>query len=277
MRLSPLNVCLLIVTAGLLVFVTMKTSANETLRAFRPSDPPRFEYYGKSRIHEYLDACASAGSVPEILWVFWFGPPMSTNRARAFSTMEQILELPLILIKEDNLNSFTKWPVHPAVEYLSGNHKSDYFRVYFMYYYGGAYSDIKHQVESWRKYFVLFENPEVWMVGVPEFPGGEAFLPDKEYPKNYYKILMSNCFMISRPMNEYLEEVHRLQNEDLDVRLPELKLHPSPDAGRCCQEDPRGYPIRWAELMGELMHWVAKDYYKHFKRVMRMPSLFDYI
>ena len=274
---SALKVGYIVVTIAFMAFVTVRMSVSEVLPAFRSNDKPRFEYYGKERIHEYLEACAETKSVPEVMWVFWFGPKMSENRAKAFSTMEQIVELPVILVGQDNLHRFTKWPVHPAIEYLSGVHKADYFRVYFMYYYGGAYSDIKHQVESWRKHFVEFKDPEVWMVGVPEILGGVAGHVGATYPPNYHELVISNGFMISRPRNKYLEEVHKLQNEDLDVRLPELKAHPSPDSGRCCQSNAQGYPIRWAELLGELMHWVAQDYYKHFKRVIKMPHLNDYI
>jgi hypothetical protein len=265
--------------------VTVKLSIGQLLPALRAGDKPRFEFYGKEGIYEYLDACQATETVPEIMWVFWFGPEMSENRARAFSTMKQILEVPIILVDKDNLESFLKWPVHPGLEYLSGNHKSDYFRVYFMYHYGGAYSDIKHHKESWRKYWAEFRDPEVWMVGVPEIRGAFGVKPGVTYPPDYHEKMISNGFMIARGRNKFLEEVHRLQNEDLDTRLPQLIEHPSPDSGRCCPinaegypiRDPEGYPIRWAELMGELMAFVGQDYYQHFKRIIVMPHLHDYI
>jgi hypothetical protein len=99
---------------------------------------PNFSDYGKERIHEYLDACASSQVIPEIVWSFWFGDkPMNDNRKRAADTMERILEVPVILVTTENLESFTKWPVNPFVKYLSGNHQSDYFRIYFLLHYGG--------------------------------------------------------------------------------------------------------------------------------------------
>ena len=99
---------------------------------------PNFRDFGKDRIHEYLYACASNFSVPEVVWSFWFSDePMSENRRRAAETMERALEVPVILVTEDNLNSFTKWPVNPNVRFLSGNHQSDYFRIYFLLHYGG--------------------------------------------------------------------------------------------------------------------------------------------
>ena len=99
---------------------------------------PYFADYGKERIHEYLDACAANNVIPEIVWSFWFGDkPMSENRKRAADTMERILELPVILVTAENIDSFTKWPVNPNVKHLSGVHQSDYFRIYFVLHYGG--------------------------------------------------------------------------------------------------------------------------------------------
>jgi hypothetical protein len=63
------------------------------------------------------------------------------------------------VVTDNNIAFFTKWYVHPGVQYLSGNHKADYFRVYFMYYYGGGYADIKRQVGSWQKYLAAFRDP----------------------------------------------------------------------------------------------------------------------
>jgi hypothetical protein len=66
------------------------------------------------------------------------------------------------------------------------------------------------------------------------------------YPPSYYEYVISNGLMIARPRSEYLENVLALQQEDLHMHLSVLKQHPAPDSGRCCQSDPHGYPIRWA-------------------------------
>lgn len=101
---------------------------------------PVFSDYGKERIHEYLDQCLATKTIPELVWVFWFNADpsaMSENRAKAFKSMEGILQLPVILVYDDNVRDFLRWPVHEAVWLLSGVHISDYFRVYFTLYYGG--------------------------------------------------------------------------------------------------------------------------------------------
>jgi hypothetical protein len=117
----------------------------------------------------------------------------------------------------------------------------------------------------------------VWMVGVPEILGGVAVMPGVIYPPDYHELMISNGFMIARRNNAFLDEVHRMQNQDLDLRATQLQSNPPPDSGRCCQDDPKGYPIRWAELLGELMAMVGQKYYTHFRRVILSPHLNDYI
>ena len=101
---------------------------------------PVFSDYGQERIHEYLDQCLASKTIPELVWAFWFNADpstMSENRARALRSMEEILQLPVILVYDDNVRDFLRWPVHEAVWLLSGVHISDYFRVYFTLHYGG--------------------------------------------------------------------------------------------------------------------------------------------
>ena len=258
---------------------------------------PVFSDFGKERIHEYLDQCLATKTIPEVVWVFWFNADpstMSENRAKAFKSMEGILQLPVILIYDDNVRDFLRWPVHEAVWLLSGVHISDYFRVYFTFHYGGydviisrllifssAYSDIKHHKESWGKYFTQFHNPNTWIVGIPEIPGGVAWGPLDEsgpWPGNdCYQKLISNGFWIARPDNPMLAEVHQLQHKTLDRKKEDLKAHPPPIKTRCCQSDPQGYPIRWAELLGEKMSIVGLKYHTHLARVIAWPHLTDYI
>jgi hypothetical protein len=119
------------------LFRTFSPAGNSRLTS-KKGESPNFESFGKDHVHEYLAACASANYVPRLVWVFWFGTEgLTTNRARALTVMENILGLPVILVGDLNIQSFLKWPVHPDVPYLSGNHKSDYYRIYFMYHYGG--------------------------------------------------------------------------------------------------------------------------------------------
>ena len=144
-----------------------------------------------------------------------------------------------------------------------------------------AYSDIKHHRESWVKYFDEFNNPDTWIVGVPELYWGVAWGPPEEsgpWPGGEpYKKLISNGFWIARPDNPILAEVHQLQDKTLERKKEDLKAYPPPIKTRCCLSDPQGYPIRWVELLGEKMSFVGLKYHTHIARVMQMPHLDDYI
>lgn len=237
-----------------------------------------FDDFGRERVLEYLDVCAETGTIPRLVWTFWFGDNFSENRRRALISMEEILEVPVILVDSSNITEFLRWPVHPAFEYLSGIHKSDYLRIYFLLHYGGGYSDIKHMVESWGKHFNAFDDPNVWIVGVPEIPGpdGVAARPGIVYPDDYYKSMISNGFMIARANNRLLQEVQELQHEVLDKHAQALREHPPPTP-RCCMRHEGGYPLRWAELLGENMAIAAGRYIGHLSQSMLMPSLENYI
>jgi hypothetical protein len=253
-----------------------------TKLATRYPASPRFEDYGRERIHEYLDSCLETGSVPKLVWTFWFGgKEMSTNRSKALSTIEEKLRVPVILLTDTNITEFLRWPVPIYVHFLSGNHRSDYFRVYFMYHYGGAYTDVKHMGQPWDTFYEIFdEDPNVWIIGAPEIRGGVAWPPGPyKYPGDeYYLKMISNGFMISRPKNPCMEEVHRMQKEILAEKAKDIVAHPPPEPGRCCQGiDSKGYPIRWAELMGERMALMGQYYHTHFARVLEFPPMGDYI
>ena len=139
--------------------------------------------------------------VPMVVWTFWFGhgdlesgaPQITPNRAESLALMREHMEVPIRLITTSNLHQYTKWYVHPAVNFLSGVHKADYFRIYFLLYYGGGYSDIKRWRSSWKDAFDSFNDPTTWVVGVPELRGGVASPPHKDFSDSY-DLLISNCF-----------------------------------------------------------------------------------
>ena len=112
-------------------------------------------------------------SVPKVVWCFWFGPPMSDTRMEAYKTMKHNLEIPVKLVTEKNLRLYElrEHPIHRAVyeSNLSGIHKGDYLRAYFMRYYGGGYHDIKFTSNSWLNKFDIFMNKDVWLLGTAEF------------------------------------------------------------------------------------------------------------
>ena len=220
-------------------------------------------------------------TVPFIVWTFWFDhgdltsdvPEMSENRRESLALMRAHLEVPIQLITTANLAEYTKWYVHPAVQYLSGVHKADYFRIYFLLHYGGGYSDIKRWRSSWKSAFDPFDDPDTWVVGVPEIAGGVASPPDTDH-SNSHGVLISNCFFIARKGNEYFRKVHARQNAILDKHWESLRTNPAPNA--VCQYDCPDYPLRWEELLGEIMSDYGVVFQRHFSRTLVMPDLSNY-
>lgn len=216
--------------------------------------------------------------IPFCIFTFWIGgKPMSNQRHNAFLHMHTALNVPIVHITEHNLAKYTLWPVHPAVQYLSGIHKSDYFRIYFLLHIGGGYFDIKHPTETWDKYFSLFEDPDVWVVGVPEEKIGMAKSPNVNYNESNYKKCITNSCFISRKNNPIMREIHDMQHMVLDSHLEKLKTNPPP-SDRYCFNHENGYPLRWAELLGELTSQVVPKYFdKHVKAVIQKPDVTNYL
>jgi hypothetical protein len=170
-------------------------------------------------------------------------------------------------------------PIHPEIteNRLSGIHKGDYMRSYLMYHFGGAYTDVEGGIAlDWARFFDDFRH-DAWVYGGREpSRGGVACHPDKlrrlniqekcTAIKNRYKLLVHNqayIFKAHSPLaREWLDE----NNRQLDDLKDSLRLHPSPISGRCCQdEDPKGYPIRWAQLHGEVFQPLCLKYTNHIQ------------
>lgn len=228
------------------------------------------EQYENNR--QYLDE----KDTPKVLWIFWFTKSMSKPRQKAYAKLTT--DLKKILITDENLQSYLKWPVHPAVNFLSDVHRADYYRIYFLLHYGGAYSDVKGHAANWEKYWNLYENPNLWMLSAPEVgPDGVASPPDKDYSSEYQK-LMSNCFFTARANNPFIKSVHDTQNDILTKKYTELSKNPAKHP-RDCYSDESKYPIRWAELLGEIMSEKSLENYnyRHFLLVLPSPTYNDYI
>ena len=153
---------------------------------------------------EYMNISCNNG-VPFVSYAFWFGGSMKGNRRHSYEQLKSNIGTPFLLFTENNISKLEVkgHPFHPAVKYtlkykkgLSGNHLSDYFRIYMSYHFGGAYHDIKSRLdtqsieESWR-YFI---NSNIWVVGMAEIGWVAGDSDVKEYilqQENYLKSMSS--------------------------------------------------------------------------------------
>ena len=225
-----------------------------------------------SHLYNQAPTQISSQPTPRVCWAFWFGSLEPTpTRKKHLDTMRKVLGVEVILITCENIAEYLVQPVHAAVPYLSGNHKSDYFRVYFMLHYGGGTMDIKNPVESWVKYFDLFDsNKIVQVMGSPEQRGGVAFPPGKDNYKDRFPYLIQNGQFIARPGSEYMKEYHKEQHTMLDNHYESLRKRPDlglyPPKREAADWDP--YPLRWAEVAGEIHSSVGIRYIRNTQKIM---------
>jgi hypothetical protein len=205
------------------------------------------------------------------VFTFWTGTnPITKNRIAALDNIRATVGVPVILITQNNLKEWIKenYPLHPAYNYLSSVHKADYLRCYFMYHYGGGYTDIKFQTGSWTESFNKLNNsPTSIAIGYKEINGGVAQVHDQklyeEMRKVYYK-LIGNCAYIFRRNTFFTKEWYNQTHKKLDEKFEELKKNPAKS-----HRDSKGslinnvfskYPLEWSEILGRIFHPLVYKY-----------------
>jgi hypothetical protein len=206
----------------------------------------------------------------QVIWTFWTGTnPLTEARRRCLENLKQVTRVEVVLVTPETLPSYIKpeAPFHPGYEYLSLTGRSDYLRAYFMYHYGGGYSDIKESLGSWKRGFhVLETNPDIWMVGTrekkPTYVGYQEDATLYKTLQENYKSLPENGAYIGRAgcplFKDILEKIHTLLDKHLEV-LRSVESCPI----RARAGDGSGYPLRWTEIGGSIVHEMAYKYKKH--------------
>lgn len=207
--------------------------------------------------------------VPRIIYIFWTGDnEMSENRKRCVESIISTAGVQVKLITSENLNEYIleEHPLHPAYEYLSFVHRSDYLRCYFMNYYGGGYVDIKKLRKSWKRAFDKLNNSQAYLIGYPESNiDGSAWYSENDINLKsdlylYWRLLLGNGGYICRPHTKFTIEWMTEINSRLDKYLPLLEKYPS-------NNDPymnagTNYPIQWTEICGSIFHPLCLKYNK---------------
>tara|TARA_Y100000816_G_C26082046_1_gene570413 strand:+ start:25 stop:1497 length:1473 start_codon:yes stop_codon:yes gene_type:complete len=216
------------------------------------------------------------------LYCFWTGDnEMTENRKKAYQSIVDNSKANVILVTPNNLNNYLIEPLHPAYKYLSNVHKSDYLRWYFMHYYGGGYSDIKHMNFSWVQYFEKLEKSDKLAIGYKEINGGIAS-SNPEVVKNYDKVF-GMCLFIYKPNNNITKEWGVKLHNILDNKLELLKKNPSsfnrdhhnakiPNTNKKSK-----YPLAWAEILGSILHNILYKYKNNILLDMPLVNTNNYI
>lgn len=132
------------------------------------------------------------------IYILWTEDnPLTENRINSINQLKLISECNIILINNENLSKYilSEYPLHPAYNYLSAVHKSDYLRTYLMHFHGGGYSDIKKTKGSWKKSFENLYNSDKWIIGYQEIKNGNAPTVPQE---SYNKLIGNGCYICKK-------------------------------------------------------------------------------
>jgi hypothetical protein len=168
------------------------------------------------------------------------------------------------LVKPDNLDTYLlpDKPLHPAYQYLSEVHKSDYLRTYFMHFKGGGYSDVKKFKGDWNKAFDdINAQGDMFLNGYHELSPDDV--AGDERSKSLWQKVPGNNIYIVRPGTEFTTKWYTRMIEVLDSKLEALKANPAKLQRATFVSQP-GYPLGWAEILGSIFHTLCSDYTDKF-------------
>jgi hypothetical protein len=227
-----------------------------------------------------------SGYESNTVFCMWTGNnPMSANRIQALWSIFANVGCPIAFVNDTNLKSWIHpdYPLHPAYNYLSNTHKSDYLRCYFMHHYGGGYTDVKLTQGNWSNFFIKIKHSNKLALGYQEVPYGiphlEGDLGD-EIRVNH-KSVIGLCSFIFKPnsiiTNEWMVNTNNLLDSKLEELIINPALHPQDQTNVILPDgNVSRYPLRWAELLGEIYHPII---YKHRDKLIQdsiAPQFFNY-
>jgi hypothetical protein len=209
------------------------------------------------------------------IFVIWIGDePINEVRQRALNSIPDHTLITKHTIDQYILKEF---PLHPAFQYLSTVHKSDYLRCYLMHHYGGGYSDLKYNSVDWNAGFKYLEdNPELMIMGVKTtfghlYAGIEEWneITKSQILENKDKLFCMGWF-ICRPYTEFTRQWFEQLHIKLDTLLETIKVHPAKYTRECWiprfgyslpqpnwendKGQQRKYPISWNLILSQIVY-----------------------
>jgi hypothetical protein len=202
---------------------------------------------------------------------FWFGKGMSPNRKFHYDRLREQCGCNFLLITDENIYKYIHPNVtlHPAFEYLSETHKSDYLRTYMMHLYGGGYCDIKMTTGDWNSHFdTLLTSPDKWICGYPEeHPDHIAC----DSVRDKWRSLIGVISFICKPNTPLTDKWYNEMINLLDSKLPYLKENPA-TYPQDRSETGSNYPLAWNEMLGRIFHCICAEYIDHILPTLPRPT-----
>lgn len=218
------------------------------------------------------------GLAGDIVFCAWTGStPLSEQRAECLLSIYRETHCPVLLVTPANL---ADWIVpaslfHPAFSLLSEVHRADYLRCYFMHHHGGGYTDIKRTTASWRPHFArLRASPDADGLGYQEIgPHGIPHVsgPFGDLLRANFRDVIGNCAYIFRKRTaltqHWIDQTHAVLDAKLALLQQHPAQHPMDQTGVTLPDGSTSlYPLRWAELLGEVFHPLV---YRHRERILQ--------
>lgn len=210
------------------------------------------------------------------IFCMWAGTnPMSSQRIQALWSIYNNTRCPVVYINHQSLRDWEKpeYPYHPAFEYLSDTHKSDYMRCYLMHHYGGGWADIKHTSADWRPHFAALKTSGALALGYQEIADGIPHIkgPLGDKLRANYKENIGLCAFIFKRYSTITYKWTEQLNSKLDSLLSRLREHPAATPqDQLGLKNPNGgiseYPIEWAGILGEIFHPIT---YEHKDQIIQ--------
>jgi len=224
-----------------------------------------------------------------IIWCFWYEGGMNENRIRSFELMKTNLGVPVCLVTKENMHEFIlpDYPLHPAFQFLSDVHKSDYLRIYLLHHYGGAWHDIKPTQVNYSGVWDEFADPDVYFVGRAEIKGGPAKVFDREgkWMPDCWPDLVACGWWVGRPGTALSLEMFQNITLFLDENFDALKKYPAKtpfDKKKksffsrlpFLQIEEKGYPLEWT-VFGNIFHPLNYKYRSHVKNTLPFDKQYN--
>lgn len=204
------------------------------------------------------------------VFCLWTGEElMSDNRLRSVWTIFRNTGCPVAFIDRNTLSEWVRpgFPLHPAFPFLSSTHKADYLRCYLMHHYGGGYTDIKPTTRKWGEFFDLLENSDKLALGYRELPHGIPHVCGEfgDLLRKSHAELIGLCAFIFKKNTaltaEWLAQTERLLDAKLLLLRQHPAIHPLDQTGVVLPNgETSPYPLRWAEMLGEIFHPLIYHY-----------------
>jgi hypothetical protein len=210
---------------------------------------------------------------------------MSAQRIQALWSIFNNTRCPVVFINHQSLRDWEKpeHPYHPAFEYLSDTHKSDYMRCYLMHHYGGGWTDVKHTSTDWRPHFAKLRSSSALAIGYQEIADGIPHIkgPLGDTLRANYKENIGLCAFIFKRNSTITNQWIKDLDKRLDSLLDQLRENPA-----STPQDQQGakktdgslskYPIEWAGILGEVFHPIMYNYRNNVMQTTIQPMFHSY-